>query len=883
MKILPLIIFFCIFAELTTIINEHKFLLKDDDIYKILIEYLNFTKNLNKIFGHLNETKKIDSTSKCILSIYDIYHNNYKELEKSYEGSSKGFVDMSSFHICIKDGNDTFYTIYPEHSTYAVQNITRVNPNNSEEHLWIFGICLRKNICSSDDIGKIFDSLNELFNYTFKFYRYNQNGIKNVKIDNYEDLKNKYRTFKEAFPKLLPFLPVLIQIIFMIFKIIPVKLFSCCIRRRYLKELEKNIEDLNTNDVSRTFHLSKQIALKIRKCFSISEILGDFSYSKNNVLFKDEDMTYIRGIKTLGCFFFIFGHSFIILYSYPLCLSEVQKRELYMTTTYASFFIICFRLAPALILSSSGYSLCYKFLNFLDKKLANINADNPEQNDNNMSRSIKIELNEENSKEINETDAISEKMEIKNNRKEGDSKEITESKDYYENTLGVKFYEDEDITKKALNKIFKGQKVDEKTLLSGIITNKIPCSIYFSFALRQIHKAIYLILGFETFKYGIPFLLVLIGKSPMISYIYRTLYEKLGDPGFNIIFIGNFFDLFIDDEKFKMMRLFCIPMSEFSFFIICSIIIFVCYKKKFRLDIITLVIILIIMIFKIVYIVTNLEKRNPGMFYTDTYYQKFFLNPIFNMDFYLIGMFFGIINYVVQNGITNEESLIKERPFVKIPLFFLRYSDYKKNKNIICYIFLLILMIFSLIIVPILFMTNFESIIKNNTPNISFIIFSLIDIELFIISFYFFLLSCYISGANVFFQIFNAEFSSYGLKLSYWITFATPSLSYLIIYENGANINLNFTIAIIYAAVIMFNVFIISVIYFMVMELPYKKLIKLFFNISAEINKVFLEEENEDITIIKMNELNENDILSDINEENTNDKNLIEEEKKIND
>ena len=69
----------------------------------------------------------------------------------------------------------------------------------------------------------------------------------------------------------------------------------------------------------------------------------------------------------------------------------------------------------------------------------------------------------------------------------------------------------------------------------------------------------------------------------------------------------------------------------------------------------------------------------------------------------------------------------------------------------------------------------------------------------------------------------------------------------------------------------------------MVMELPYKKLIKLFFNISAEINKVFLEEENEDITIIKMNELNENDILSDINEENTNDKNLIEEEKKIND
>ena len=879
MKLFHLLIFFCMFAELTTLINGSKFLLKYDDIYKILIEHLNFTKNLYKILQYLNETKKINSTSKCILSIYDIYSNNSKEIEKSYEGSSKGFVDMSSFHICLKDGNDTFYSIYPNHSTQAVQDITRVNQNNSEEHLWIFGICLRKNICSSDDIGKIFDSLNELFNYTFKFYRYNENGTKNVIIDNYEDLKNKYRTFKEAFPKLLPFLPVLIQIIFMIFKIIPVKLFGCCIKWRYLKECEKNIDNQNTNEISRTFHLSKQIALKIRKCFSISEILDDFSYSKNNVLFKDEDMTYIRGIKTLGCFFFIFGHSFIILYSYPLCISSVVNRELYMTTSYALFFIICFRLAPALILSSSGYSLCYKFLSFLDKKLVNIHADNPEQNDNSMPKNIKIELNEDNIKEMNQPDAISEKIELKNNQKEHVSKEITESKVYYEDTLGVKFYKDEDLTKKALNKIFKGQKVNEKIVLSGIITNKIPCSIYFGFALRQIHKALYMTLGFETFKYSIPFLLVLIGKSPMIFYIYRTLYEKLGDPGFNILFIGNFFDLFFEGEKFLMMRLFCIPMSEFSFFIIFSAIIFLCYKKKFRLDIITLLIILITMIFKIVYIVTNLEKRNPGMFYTDTYYQKFFLNPIFNMDFYLIGMFFGILNYVVQNGITNEESLIKERPFVKIPLFFLRYSDYKKNKNCICYIFLLILMLFSLIIVPILFMTNFENIIKNNTPKISFIFFSLIDIELFIISFYFFLLSCYISGANIFFQIFNAKFSSYVLKLSYWITFATPSLSYLIIYENDANINLNFSIAVIYAFIILFIVSVVSVIYFLIMELPYKKLIKLFFNISAEINKVFLEEENEDISIIKMNDLNENDILTDINDENTNDNKLIDEEK----
>ena len=192
-------------------------------------------------------------------------------------------------------------------------------------------------------------------------------------------------------------------------------------------------------------------------------------------------------------------------------------------------------------------------------------------------------------------------------------------------------------------------------------------------------------------------------------------------------------------------------------------------------------------------------------------------------------------------------------------------------------------MIFSLIIVPILFMTNFKSIIKNNNPNILFIIFSLIDIEVFIISFYFVLLSSYISGANIFFQVFNAEFSSYGLKLSYWMVFAVPSLSYLIIYENGSNIYLNYTIVVIYAFIILFNVCVICIIYFLIMEMPYKKLIKLFFNISAEINKIYLEEENEEKTPFKIADLNENDLLDDINLENMKNKKINEEEGKIND
>ena len=75
------------------------------------------------------------------------------------------------------------------------------------------------------------------------------------------------------------------------------------------------------------------------------------------------------------------------------------------------------------------------------------------------------------------------------------------------------------------------------------------------------------------------------------------------------------------------------------------------------------------------------------------------------------------------------------------------------------------------------------------------------------------------------------------------MSLTTPSVAYLIVYQNEANFNLSFFMVIFYGSIILFIAGIFSVILFITVEMPYKKLIKLFFNISAEINKVFLEEE----------------------------------------
>ena len=90
------------------------------------------------------------------------------------------------------------------------------------------------------------------------------------------------------------------------------------------------------------------------------------------------------------------------------------------------------------------------------------------------------------------------------------------SKSYYENTFGIKFYS-EDASKNVLNKMFKGQRVNENVLLYETSTDKIPYSIYFNFIFRQWHKLVCLAIGLLAFRLSFPILLV-IGGSPLIYY-----------------------------------------------------------------------------------------------------------------------------------------------------------------------------------------------------------------------------------------------------------------------------------------------------------------------------------------------------------------------------
>lgn len=862
--------------------NENDYKNKIQDIAPSLTEIRNnLAIILNAVTNNTNNTSP--SYKACVKNI----KNNTKEneliinemIKKLYEGSSKGFIDLSSFYNCInpKDNKNEFnyYTIYPKIGDNKREEINTFKSKAIEEDLWIFGICLKNELCEEDGLKEIFEEVKKLFQM---FPEYNKENI-NI-IDNLEEY-HKMVSAKSVLINLIPVYFIIIQIIFIIFKAIPVKIFGYCIKKKYIREVENNPKKLGSLFNKSSFN--HKINLKIRECFSFSENLDELiNPKKENDLYNLEDITYIKGIQTLGIIFFIFGTTFIYFFNYPICISVLQEKIDYMQAGTTSVLIILWRISPALLLSCSGYSLCYKFLNFLDKKLANISSENletikrlsngsekneesniskEEKTSDNFSAPInKSKLSSSKSKEINYF------SESSLNSEEDITKDIG-LKSFVEDSYGIKYYQ-KDISKRALNNLFDNQNVNEAMALSKISTTVTPYSLYFSFLLRQTHKLVNLNICIPLFKYSFPIFLALNSPgAPLLNYLMKEIIKKL-DYGFGNFFMYlNFYELFSEkhDDKDNLeicvLEVFSLIVSELNFFIIGTLLIFICYKNKFSLDYILCFLIVIFCIFKI--ILLFVKHANPGTFYFDSVYQRLFFNPIFNFDYFLIGMFFGIVNYAVQNEISKKESLMNERPMVTIPIFVSNLCDYQKWGNFIILIISTVIMLISLIIFPILFKHNFDDIITNNNPPIYFTILSSIDVDLFIGLFHLFMMSCYISGRNMFFKYFNSPIWTQGAKLYFWLVMLAPLVNYYVIYKTETQLNLSFTIVLIYGAICSVNLYLISFFFFVLLEVPYKKLIKLYYNISSKINS---NEEDEDEENESNYPLQKNSLITELSE-----------------
>ena len=109
-------------------------------------------------------------------------------------------------------------------------------------------------------------------------------------------------------------------------------------------------------------------------------------------------------------------------------------------------------------------------------------------------------------------------------------------------------------------------------------------------------------------------------------------------------------------EKQNLIYNFYMPINEIFFFLIGIILISFGYKYKLRLDYIIIGIILCFFIVKVILFSAYFYKKRQ-MYSTIDYYLFDFgaqlVNPLYNLIYFLIGMFFGLINYSIQKGITD--------------------------------------------------------------------------------------------------------------------------------------------------------------------------------------------------------------------------------------
>ena len=203
---------------------------------------------------------------------------------------------------------------------------------------------------------------------------------------------------------------------------------------------------------------------------------------------------------------------------------------------------------------------------------------------------------------------------------------------------------------------------------------KKPTYYFGKFILLQNYKYFILIIVILFTKYSLYHLKILATENiPSWEIFLKKVLQK---PESKIKIFLNFITFKILDIKIEKDRLsqdifsyFWIPLNEIFFFIFGTILISLGYSYRIRIDYAIIILIILLYAGKIIYYYVyynHKEEIYTTLYYYMFEYGKLMLNPLFNLSYFLIGMYFGLINYSIQRGINESD----------------RNSDYSKIYNI---------------------------------------------------------------------------------------------------------------------------------------------------------------------------------------------------------
>ena len=860
-----------------------KFQLKDDksnDVektFKEIIESIeNLMSNLIALSIHNatdisifpNDPEIIEEAKKCQES-YSIFYYDPEDIPDEinkeriyyllllYYDSSKSKNDLGSYTDCTNSQTISYkeYNItddekikYQNNSTYIVVQINEKKNNISfadiayQENEYLVGLCIKKG-CSENVIRKTFKELNK--EVTF-FEEFDYDEIQVYDLDN----KNIDKIIISIFG-LIPFIIIIILIIFSCFKCLPNIMFS---------------------------RVNPRKAIYLNKCFDLKnnheEILGNFQKNEN-IVSNDTGLTIIKGLRGLNMIAVLISTSFFYIYHLPTKIYNKDTFKVFITSFSFSVVYYGARFGVKILYAISGFELVYKMLNYLDncienkEKVANLKeeidpddilyniAKDLEENDNdndndkddngkkkNLIPIKEKSINNEEKAETDENEDLKKKEEKdeKNDLIEPNEKNKKKEKKNFGDFENIDLANEEEILKlESLNKILYSK---HRANLEG--------KILLNFIFKQWHRYVMFIFAVIIFKWGvIQPLLLFIDANPMALIYVRQIANKFRSIHiFSNIFCFSPFSYY----TFNEIDPFGMAYNEIIFFIIGSILIFYSYKYNLRLDLITIFASLFFFFVKIgiyflLLFVKNHDRNYPinemnlrHGFYPLMFFQynednlriKSFLlsNQFLNIPSFLIGILFGEMNYSIQNFSKAND---KNKKYLNLPKKILNY--YSRIKRTSIFWILVYFLLFGLIVFAYMFCIKEAGVEK---PEDFFLhkwynLIGLVDTDFGVLFYLLCIILLSITGDNILVNFLKHKYWGI-LSRTYWDFLITLHISACFIFYLSENrIKLIFYNVIFFSFELFMVVIIVITLTFVFVEIPFKKLNKIFIKNRDEI------------------------------------------------
>ena len=562
------------------------------------------------------------------------------------------------------------------------------------------------------------------------------------------------------------------------------------------KEKNKNIDktykpvngDRNPSSISLIskedfFQKSLDLLYNIDKNFS-----SLIEYKQLSKIINDSGLSYINGIKGISMIFLLFGSVYNDLYDSFIIEKDKELFYYQLKNVFFTIFYIGIKYAPKLLLCSSGFSLFFKFICFLDGKVEK-----------------EEEINRQNEESFND-----EGKEI-NILREGSG--ISNSNSFYKK-----------LRKEGKELINKNHLLSFKYLL-----------IFF---VKQLHKYLVYILFICFFLFSLNGLVL---KFQFPGPIWNFYNEGMVNSVLNVKYImplligyKTYFFKGIIYENENILDYLYLVFQEIFYFSFTTIIIFIGYKFNLRMDRFFKIIFILLIIFRIVfYIIKKLDDKD---YFGYKEFGKFYASLIYNYTFYIIGIHYGLINYVIQKGYTFRECDQQNKIYLINALHSFK-SLKRKTKYYLCIlsvIFFCILIFNSFLQQLIISFYDLDSIMNNYKKNAFTQILMLIDADIFVFAINSMALCLYIKRDNLindmlshnFWSIFNRFYFSYILIINPFILY--------IIYANETKIIFNISNCLLYSFIYGILVFPISILVYIIFELPLKKIINFWINLGEK-------------------------------------------------